>query len=322
MLKRKTSRVKKRRDSRQLHLKVSSPRIFGFSCLKCVGKCVKFIAIVGLLIGVGWGAKVGLQKVFIDNEEFQLQAIELESNGKIEVADFVRVTGVDPAGSVFAVTLSDVRKKLEAYPCVIEVDVSRRLPGTLKVEVRERIPVAWLECRSLGIMARDQERGLLIDEAGVVYPCESWWVERAEGLPVVVVVDGEVGDFESGKRMRHREAERALHLVRLSRRMLADQEWGLSVVGVKNDYSLVAATTTGTVVTFGMYDHKRQLGDLLAVKRHSRETQRQVERINLIPERNIPVIFSPGGGPTRTPKSTPPAKNRLEQDIQAILKRS
>ncbi len=322
MLKRKTSRVRKRRDSKQLHLKVSSPRIFGYSCLRFFGKCVKLVVLVGLLVGAGWGAKTGLRKVFIDNEEFRLEAIELESNGPIGVEDFVRVTGVDPAGSVFAVTLSAVRKQLEAYPGILDVDVSRRLPGTLKVEVRERIPVAWLECRGLEILARDVERGLLVDEEGVVFPCEKWWVEEAKRLPVVVVMEGVSGDFEVGKRMRHREAERALDLVCLSRRMLEEEDWGIAVVGVQNDYSLVAATTGGTVVTFGMYDHKRQVADLLALERLSRDTNRPMERVNLIPERNIPVIFTTGAESEPARKTAPAAENRLERDIRSILNRS
>jgi cell division protein FtsQ len=322
MLKRKTSRVRKKRDSRQLHLKVNSPRIFGFTCLRFIGKCVKFTLLIGLLVGAGWGAKVGLRKVFIDNEEFRLEAIELESNGPMTVADFVAVTGVDPAGSVFSVTLSEVRERLEEFPGVLDVDVSRRLPGTLRVEVRERIPVAWLECRSQGIFARHLEHGLLVDGSGVVFPCESWWEERAASLPSVVVMHGEPGDFESGKKMRHEEAVRALNLVVQSQRMLAEQDWGLAVVGVQNNYSLTAATTKGTVVTFGMYEHQRQLADLVALDRFSKEEARGMERVNLIPERNIPVIFRPGSAAPRTEKSTPEPENRLEKDIRAILNRS
>ena len=322
MLRRKTSKVKNRSNTRQLHLKVHSPRIFGFTCLKVFGKGVKFLVLAGLLVGVGWGVKVGLRKVFIENEEFRLEAIELQTNGRMGVEDFVRVTGVDPAGSVFSVTLSDVRKKLEAYPGILDIDVSRRLPGTLKVDIKEREPIAWLECRGLGIVARDVERGLLVDKGGVVFACEPWWVDGTKRLPALMLMDGEAGDFEIGTRMRHREAERALHLVRLSRHMLSEVPWDLVVVGVQNDYSLVAATTEGTVVTFGMYDHERQLKDLVVLERHSRETQRQMERINLIPERNIPVIFTQGSGVAPTPKSAPAVENRLEKDIRAILNRS
>ena len=321
MLKRKTSRVKRRKDSRQLHLRVSSPRIFGFACMRLGGRVLRFVLLLALLVGAGWGAKTGLRKVFIENEEFILQEIELETNGCLVVEDVVRVAEIDPSASVFAVTLSSIRKSLEARPGVLRAKVSRRLPGTLKLEVEERIPVAWLECRNQQIVARDAERGLLVDEEGVVFPCEPWWREAAQKLPVVIVVDARLGDFETGERLRHREAERALHLVCLGRRMLSGADWRLSAVGVENDYSLMAATTDGTMVTFGMYDHQRQLADLLALRRHAAAEDRTMERVNLIPERNIPVVYMPLEGTIRVRKADPAAENRLEQDIRALLNR-
>ena len=322
MARRKTSRVRGKRVSRQLHLKVHSPRIFGFGCLKASGRLLRVLVVLAVAAGVVWGTKMGLHKGFIENEEFQLQEIDLQTNGEMGVDAFVRVAGLDPGVSVFAVSLKKVRRNLEKLPGVLEVDVSRRLPGTLRVEVRERVPVAWLECRSQGIFAKRMENGLLLDENGVAFPCESWWESTAASLPVVVVEDAKNGDFVIGKRIRHREAERALHLVRLGGRMLSQESWTLPVVGVRNGYSLIAATSDGTVVTFGMYGHERQLGDLKALQRHARESDRAIERVNLIPERNIPVVYVPGSGAAPARPAAPAVENRLEQDIKAILNRS
>lgn len=325
MPRRKTSRVRKNKRGTELELRVNSPRIFGFSCLRFAGRLGKFGVLAGVIGAMGWGARTGLHKVFIENEEFRLQEVQLQTNGRMTEQWFAEVTELDLSASVFAFRLSEARRKLEARPGILEADVSRRLPGTLKVSLRERIPVAWLECRDLGIYGRDPGEGLLVDREGVVLPCEPWWQEASAGLPVVVVTDGKVGDFAVGKRMRHREAERALHLVRLSNQMLSGAGWDIPVVGVQNDYSLIAATSNGTVATFGMYEHQRQMGDLKALIRHALETGRGVERVNLIPERNIPVSFTGGG---RTPaggnveKITPDGGNRLEQDIKAILNRS
>ena len=333
MPRRKTSRVRKKKTSSQLELRVNSPRIFGFSCLRCLGRAGKFAVLACVVVALGFGARMGLQKVFIENDEFQLQEIHLETNGLMTEECFAELTELDLSASVFAFRLSDARRKLEERPGILEADVGRRLPGTLKVTLIERTPVAWIECDGLGIVARDVEKGLLVDREGVVLPCEPWWVDAVAvlpvaavaALPVVVVADGKVGDFMIGKKMRHREAERALHLVQLSSRMLSGADWNLPVVAVQNDYSLIAATSSGTVATFGMYEHQRQLGDLKAVLRHARETGRGVTRVNLIPERNIPVGFAgehsgpTGGGPK---KITPNRGNRLEQDIRSILNRS
>lgn len=325
MPRRKTTRVRKGKVQRQLELQVNSPRIFGFSCLRVTGRVCKFVLLAGLVGALGWGARTGLQMVFIENEEFQLQEIQLQTNGRMTEQWFVELTDLDLSASVFAFALSEARRNLEARPGILSADVSRRLPGTLKVTVRERIPVAWIECRGLGLHAKDLAQGLLVDREGVVLPCEPWWNEAVEGLPTVVVTNGKTGDFAIGKKMRHREAERALHLIRLSHRMLSSADWTLPVVGVLNDYSLVAATSRGTVVTFGMYDHQRQLGDLKALEQHAQTSGRAISRVNLIPERNIPVTFTGGAGDPqgRNPKkSAPGGGNRLEQDIKAILNRS
>ena len=317
----KTSRVRGKKVDRRLHLKVRSPRIFGFGCLKASGRLAKLALVLLVVGGALWGGKEGLQKVFIENKEFELKVVDLQTGGEMDVPSFMHVAGLTPETSVFGVNLRKVREKLESRPTILEVDVKRRLPGTLRVEIRERIPVAWLECRSRGIYARDPGAGLLLDEDGVAFPCETWWEKAAADLPVVVVDEAKDGDFMVGKRIRHREAERALHLVHLGRRTLSRESWSLPVVAVRNDYSLMASTSDGVVVTFGMYGHERQLADLKKLQRHAVATDRGIERVNLIPERNIPVVYLPGGGevPRRV---VPRQENRLERDIKAILNRS
>jgi len=314
----KTTRVRGKKVDRRLHLKVRSPRIFGFGCLKASGRLLKLGLLLAVVGGAVWGGKEGLQKVFIENEEFELKVVDLQTGGEMDVAAFKRVAGLTGRMSVFAVNLRKVREELEARPAILEANLKRRLPGTLRVEIRERIPVAWLECRTEGIHAKDPEGGLLLDEDGVAFRCEDWWTAAAADLPVVVVVDAKEGDFVEGKRIRHREGERALHL---ARRMLSQESWSLPVVAVRNEYSLMASTSDGVVVTFGMYGHERQLMDLKKLQRHALATDRGIERVNLIPERNIPVVFRPGGG-EEPQKWVPGRENRLEQDIKAILNRS
>ena len=129
-----------------------------------------------------------------------------------------------------------------------------------------------------------------------------------------------VGASPSGV-SHHLRYLRALHLVHLARRMLSRESWSLPVVAVRNDFSLMASTSDGVVVTFGMYGHDRQLGDLKKLQRHAMEMDRGIERVNLIPERNIPVVYLPGSG-EGLQKVVPRRENRLERDIKAILNRS
>jgi cell division protein FtsQ len=279
----------------------------------------RVMVVLGLLGTAIWGAKAGLRQYFIENEEFRLSVLDLETNGAFGEADFARVTGIDPTSSVFALNLGELREELESYACVVRAELSRRLPGTLRVRVEERIPVAWIECRPLGIVGRDPEAGLLVDAAGVCFPCAPWWDETAKSLPVILVSQADEGDLSVGKRVRHHEARRALELIKLSREQLAGEGWGLPVVAVCNDYSLLAGTSTGVLATFGMYDHERQLADLRALAGRLAHDGEQMVSVNLIPERNIPVRVADG---PRTGDGTSrghPPLSRLEREVLAIL---
>lgn len=322
MPRRKTSRVRAKKPERRLHIKVSSPRIVGFGMLRCGKRFVKLVVVLALLAAAGWGAREGMKTFFVENTEFQLRQVELETNGAFTEAHFVEVTGIDPSATLFAIKLREIRKKLEACPGIVKAEVSRRLPDTLRVKVTERVPVAWLECPPLGIVGKDPKSGLLLDAEGICFPCEFWWEEKARPLPVVLVSQAEEGDVTIGKTLRHREAHRGLQLIKLCQSRLADAGWSVPVVAVRNDYALLGATSKGTLVTFGMYEHERQLEDLIALQGHASGNGKTMATVNLIPKRNIPVRFAEDGSEIGTihPGFTP--ENRLERSIRAILNRS
>lgn len=321
MPRRKTYRVRSRKPEKRLHLQVRSPRIVCFGVLRFLKSGCRLGLVFGLVGGLVWGATTGLRKFFIENDEFRLTEVSLETNGVLSEGDFAELTGIDPTASVFALKLGDLRKTLEASPAIVKADLSRRLPGTLRVRVEERVPVAWLECRPLGIVGKDPATGLLVDEKGICFPCPQWWDEAARDLPVVLVSQADEGDVTVGKELRHREARRALELVKLANAELGAEGWSLPVVAVRNDYSLLAVTSHGVLATFGMYEQKRQLEDLVTLVHHTSREQERMAKVNLLPERNIPVTMARGQGQSGEGWGFLP-ENRLERDIRAVLNRS
>lgn len=294
-------------DIQKLHIKVTSPRIVMIQIMRGITKgfkCALFLALIGL---ISWGGYKGVKHVFIDNDKYRLQEIKLETNGHLDHARVVKVTGLDLSASIFAIDVDDVSARLKSLPEVIDCDIKRRLPGTLYIHLTERVPVVWIECQKLNHPGR-AKAGVLADKDGITFPCEGALWETARDLPVIVITESEPNAFELGTLMNHPDAMRALRLVQMFNERDIRSAWLPERLILRTNYSMEAVCNNGTRALFGMYDHDRQMNDFLKISEHTRKTQRTIRHINLIPTKNIPVKFV--GGPVLIqPLSEPQSLN-------------
>ncbi|HCI92106.1 MAG TPA: hypothetical protein DHV60_06095 [Verrucomicrobiales bacterium] len=321
---RKTTRsprvVGKGGDLQKLHIRVTSPRIVMIEVVRGLYRSAKIIMMLVLIGMIAWGGYLGIRHIFIDNEEYRLQEIKLETNGHINHARIVEVTGIDLDASIFAIDTDHIRKCLLSLPEVTRCDVERRLPGTLKITVDERLPVAWLQSAHYGFLGK-VEGGVLADEDGVTFPCEGSLWETSRDLPVVMVNVAAMGTFHHGKKLKHPEVIRALHLIKVLTASNLRADWKPQEIMILNEYSLEVTSHDGSRAVFGMYDHERQITDFISIREHALKTLRAVEHINLIPKKNIPVKFA--GAPILVPpqkKQTFPSLN--DRDIKSIIDRN
>jgi len=296
MFQRRTSNRTPKSRQRMLSLKVSSPRIVLFDFLKVGAKFLKLGLIVAVMVGVGFGLSLGWQKLFVENEEFTISELSLKTfEGEpprfLTHARMLEQTGLDPDATIFSLDTDALAAKLESLPELTGAKVSRRLPGTLKVEVQERQPVAWVACRSLGIRERDRDLGLLVDSDGIPFKCssETLWA-FAEKLPVVLV--GEMGDEKivEGKAIEHRGLNYAFELIEIASELLVGIEKPVWVV-VKDEITLEMKTLGGTHATLSYYDLNRQLTDFSKLVSHAQARGKELDRVNLIPRRFVPVHY-------------------------------
>ncbi|HEV8149017.1 MAG TPA: FtsQ-type POTRA domain-containing protein [Gemmatimonadales bacterium] len=102
----------------------------------------------GLLIGLGvallaagaLGGRLLLQRLAF----FSVRRVELVGARYVSAAEVARAMRLPTGASVFAATGVWARRA-EALPGVLEARVTRRLPGTLRVSLREAEPVALTE---------------------------------------------------------------------------------------------------------------------------------------------------------------------------------
>ena len=121
---RTSSRTRKSRE-RMLALKVSSPRIVMFDCLKFCTRFLKLGIAMLVMVGVGFGLSFGWQKLFVENDEFLIGDISLttmdgEDTRFLTHKRLEDETGLNPAMTIFSVDTDQVRDSLLALPEITE----------------------------------------------------------------------------------------------------------------------------------------------------------------------------------------------------------
>jgi len=105
-----------------------------------------------------WWARAALSSLAF----FRVHRVEIEGARYLSPSDVVRRLAVDTTGSVWQ-PLDPLRRRVARHPLVEDVQVRRRLPGTLVVRVTEKAPVALVP----------SPRGFVVyDAAGTALPIE------------------------------------------------------------------------------------------------------------------------------------------------------
>lgn len=290
MFKRRTSkRYRRERDCQHmLHLNVNSPRIVLFKSIGVFSGAVKVAALIGLLCLMVWGMTKAADSLFIKNEEYALKDIDFETNGLFTKQRVVEVTRIKKGATLFSLDPDFMKRELESLPEVVSAEVSRVMPNRLKVSITERIPVAHLYASYSNCMEKHQENNMLIGDDSVVFPCEGMFKKASEDIPVIIIEKGPEYAFSKGDKMRHEEALRAQHLVMEHDRLAKGKDWKLKTIKVIDFYTLVAEYSDGVLVNYGMYDHERQLRDLIDLRQHATVLGKKIQWLDLRPKRNIP----------------------------------
>lgn len=279
-----------------LELRVSSPRILMCDALKLSARLFRYLIYAVVIVIFGVSLRIGYQKVFVENSDFVLQEVKIEtSEGAIPMfvsrERVIQATGIDPEASIFSFDVDDVQDVLSALPEVASVDVTRRLPGTLKIELVERVPVAWLACPALGIEERNPQTGFLTDESGVAFPCDTQELANyAAGLPVVFAESLPDRAIVSGEKINHEGLSYALELALNADAILSDHDLPNWVM-VRDELTLEMQTIRGTRCTLSYFDQREQLIRLDQLSRSARARGRAFATINLIPKRYVPVTY-------------------------------
>jgi cell division protein FtsQ len=133
-----------------------------------------------VLIAVTAGAVAGgrlLEQHVRSAQAFATHEVEVNGIARLSRAEVLHAAGLTLGQNVFEVSPEQARARLLLHPWIADATVSRRLPGSYRIEVREQQPAALLQLEAL----------YLVSEEGTVF--KQLATEDSPDLPVITGVD-------------------------------------------------------------------------------------------------------------------------------------
>jgi POTRA domain, FtsQ-type len=327
MRKRSSKARRHRHHVKVLQSEVMSPRIAWFSLLGFLRGLTKIALVLGILLAVAYGIREAIEHTFHRNPDFRLKAIQLNPNDVLDEPNLVSTLNIDLSANIFDFDIDHLERRLLEMPAISAAKVERNLPGTLDFSITTRKPVAWIACPEEGFPTERKAGSLLVDVNGFPYPCPPGQAEASQDLPILLLSSDPEHRIQPGKTLEHPHYRHCLQLLKAVIARYPGELRLVDTISQPNKWSLSMKTRSGTLATFGLGDHGRQLEYLGRAFDHSREKGYQIATINLIPRRNVPITLAGDDAPPRAiPVSEESVGNspadQHSEDLKNLLNRN
>ena len=248
-----------------------------------------------LLLGLGalgGAAAIGLlgargvnalrQSMLTENPRFTLAEIVVDGAAGLPVDDVIRRSGLETGLYLPGVDLGIVRRRLEAVPNILHAEVLREMPGTLRIRIRERWPIARLDSGEL--VAED---GTILDASPLLRTSEGR--RAAEALPIVTGVPGR--PFRPGERLGAEWFGPAAQLLAYARESRLADRVRVECIDVAARNGLTLYLDGGQTVPMAGDDIEQQLRRLEVILDETKRDGRTPATVDLTAGRNVPVTF-------------------------------
>ena len=283
------SSFRQRRQQHLLDVKVRSRKAVQHRNRRLLVVFSKIALVILLAGGLYVGARFAAKRFFIDNPDYKLSNIEVQTDGTLQRDQILNVAGLREGENIFQVNLARVHERLQELPQVDEVEVVRKLPAEIDVRIVERKPIGWITNEKQIADPFASDAAFLVDARGVLMK-EKKLLPEYLGLPLILGCVSE--SLEAGKIVESPEARAALELLRLSTRSFMQTRFQIREIDVSKGYCLVVTDKNHSRVTFGFDNLDRQLQRLEQFLIYSDDAHRELATVNLLVQRNIPVTFA------------------------------
>ena len=283
------SSFRQRRQQHLLDVKVRSRKAVQHRNRRLLVVFSKIALVILLAGGIYVGARVAAKRFFIDNPDYKLSNIEVQTDGTLQRDQILNVAGLREGENIFRVNLARVHERLQELPQVDEVEVVRKLPAEIDIRIVERKPIGWITSEKQIADPFASDAAFLVDARGVLMK-EKKLLPEYLGLPLILGCASE--SLEAGKIVESPEARAALELLRLSTRSFMQTRFQIREIDVSKGYCLVVTDKNHSRVTFGFDNLDTQLQRLEQFLIYSDDAHRELATVNLLVQRNIPVTFA------------------------------
>jgi hypothetical protein len=249
----------------------------------------KILLLAGLCTGGYVGTREAAARLFFANPDYQVKTIELQTDGTLQREEVLKAVDLHEGENIFSVNLAQVRDRVQQLPQADEVEVVRKLPNEIDIRIVERRPVAWITSETEITDPFASDSAFLVGRRGVLMKQKKLLPEYL-GLPLILGCTSE--SLEPGKVIESPEAQTALELLRLTESSLLQTRFQIREVDISKSYYLLVTDKNRSRVMFALNDLEDQLRRLQVFLDYCDKTRQELETLNLLPQRNIPVTFT------------------------------
>ena len=245
------------------------------------------LSVVLLLVFIAaiiWGIKTGFEwmgcKLYSENPRFEIQHLVISCDGKL-TEKYIRETSELREGmNLFGVSFGEIEDKLLKVSRIESVYLERKLPHTLIVKVKERVPVA----RILG--RRKSKYPFMVDRYGYVLPHR----RKLASLPLIKGFDL---DLELGEPVDHPDVETALKIIALCESTGSLRTYiPIESMDVKYPDFIDMRLRNGIRVRMPRFSLKSKLQNLATVIKIANGQGRRVKEVDLtLDSAKVPVSY-------------------------------
>ena len=285
----RVSSTRQRRRQHLLDVKVRSHKAAQHRNYRVLVVCSKVILAGVVCAGIIYGVREGSRRLFFENPDYQLSRIHVQTDGNLQRDLILDTAQLREGENIFSIDLARVQARLQELPQVDQVQVVRKMPAEIDIHIVERKPVAWITSEKQISDPFSSEASFLVDARGVLMKEKKLLAEYL-GLPLITGCTSE--SLEAGRTAESFEARAALDLLRLSTRSFMQTRFQIREIDVSKGYCLVVTDKNRTRVTFGFDNLDQQLQRLEQFLVYADDSKRELDTLNLLVQRNIPVTFA------------------------------